>query len=158
MIQRIQTLFLFIVFLACVMLFIFPIAGVYSEYYTYKFFIYEFRNMVPGQAPVFHKLAAVPLLVLNVVVGVLSVIAIVRYKNRLLQLKLVRISIFTEILMIALIFFLYANMIEKALQTVPDYMAEGGIYFPLIALIFLILSNRFIIKDERLVRSSERLR
>ena len=158
MIQRIQTIFLFIVVVACILLLFFPLAGIYSDLFTYKFYIYELKNMVPGQEPVFHKYAAIPLLVLNLAVAVLAAISIFLYKNRVMQLKLVRFCIFIEIVMIALIFFPYANMIQKALLSTPDYLSEAGIYFPLIALIFLILSNRFILKDERLVRSSDRLR
>jgi hypothetical protein len=158
MIQRIQTLFLFLAFLATIALFFYPIAGIYSDHYTYKFYVYELKNMVPGEASMFTFMTTFPLLLLNIIIGVMSVICIFLYKNRILQAKLVRLSILLEIGLIALILFVYAGIIEKNLLTSPDYLEEAGMYFPLISLIFLILSYRFIIKDEKLVRSADRLR
>jgi hypothetical protein len=158
MIQRIQTLFLFLAFLATIALFFYPIAGIYSDLYTYKFYVYELKNMVPGEASMFTFMTTFPLLLLNIIIGVMSVICIFLYKNRILQAKLVRLSILLEIGLIALILFVYAGIIEKNLLTSPDYLEEAGMYFPLISLIFLILSYRFIIKDEKLVRSADRLR
>ena len=73
-------------------------------------------------------------------------------------MKVVRFAIFLEIVMVALIFFVYAKIIETNLFASPDYLEEAGIYFPLISLIFLILANRSIMKDEKLVRSVDRLR
>ena len=73
-------------------------------------------------------------------------------------MRIVRFAIFMEIVMIALIFFVYAKLIEVNLNASPDYLHEIGIYFPLITLVFLLLANRWIIKDEKLVRSLDRLR
>ena len=73
-------------------------------------------------------------------------------------MRLVRIGIFLEIIFIGLIFFVYANIIDKNFSVKPDYLGEYGIYFPLATLVFLILANQFIGKDEKLVRSIDRLR
>lgn len=158
MIQRIQTVFLFIVAVASICLFFFPLAGIYSDTHTYKFFIYELRNMVPGEASIFNRNAVLPLAALDVITGGVALWALFSYKNRIMQLRLVRVAIFADIIMLALVFFVYANIIERTLHVSPDYMGEAGIYFPLVMLIFLILSNRYIIKDERMIRSIDRLR
>jgi hypothetical protein len=114
--------------------------------------------MVPGEASMFTFMTTFPLLLLNIFVAALSIFCIFQYKNRVRQAKLVRLSILLEIVLIAMVFFVYAGIIEKNLHTTPEYMEEAGIYFPLISLIFLILAYRFIIKDEKLVRSADRLR
>jgi hypothetical protein len=158
MIQRIQSVFLFLAFVATITLFFYPIAGIYSEMYTYKFYVYELKNMVPGEASLFSFMTTFPLLLLNIIVGVMAVSCIFLYKNRMRQAKIVRLAILLEIVFIALVFFVYAGIIDKNLHTTPEYLEEAGIYFPLISLIFLILAYRFIIKDERLVRSADRLR
>ena len=158
MIQRIQSVFLFLAFVATITLFFYPIAGIYSEMYTYKFYVYELKNMVPGEASLFSFMTTFPLLLLNIIIGVMAVSCIFLYKNRMRQAKIVRLSILLEIVFIALIFFVYAGIIDKNLHTTPEYLEEAGIYFPLISLIFLILAYRFIIKDERMVRSADRLR
>lgn len=158
MIQRIQTVFLLLAFLASIALFFFPLAGIYSPIHTYQFYVYELRNMVPGENSMFSFMTTLPLLLSNILVATLSLTAVFLYKNRATQAKIVRFAIFIDVILIALIFFIYANIIEKNLGASPDYLDEAGIYFPLIALIFLILANRFIVKDERLVRSADRLR
>jgi len=126
--------------------------------YTYKFYVYELKNMVPGEASLFSFMTTFPLLLLNIIIGVMAVSCIFLYKNRMRQAKIVRLAILLEIVFIALVFFVYAGIIDKNLHTTPEYLEEAGIYFPLISLIFLILAYRFIIKDERMVRSADRLR
>jgi len=158
MIQRIQTVFLFLAFLSAVALFFFPLAGIYSNTATYKFYVYELKNMVPGEVSIFTFMTTFPLLLLNILVGAFSLAGIFLYKNRILQAKIVRIAILSDIILIALVFFVYARIIETNLLASPDYLDEAGIYFPLISLIFLIMANRSIIKDEKLVRSADRLR
>lgn len=158
MIQRIQTIFLCLAFLAAVALFFFPLAGIYSTSATYKFYIYELKNMVPGEASIFTFMTTFPLLLLNILVAAFSLACIFLYKNRVLQAKLVRLAILSDIIFIALVFFIYAKIVETNLAASLDYLDEAGIYFPLISLIFLILANRAIMKDEKLVRSVDRLR
>jgi hypothetical protein len=158
MIQRIQTIFLFLAFLATVALFFFPLAGIYSNTTAYKFFVYGLINMVPGEVSVFSFMTTFPLLLLNILVGAFSLVSIFLYKKRVLQAKIVRIAILSVIILIALVFFVYAKIIETNLMASPDYIDESGIYFPLISLVFLILANRSIMKDEKLVRSADRLR
>ena len=158
MIQRIQSLFLFLAFLAAVALFFFPLAGIYSPTVAYKFYIYELKNMVPGEPSLFSFMTTFPLLLLNILVAAITAGSIFLYKNRVKQMKFVRLAILLEIVLIALVFFIYAKIIETNLMASPDYLDEAGIYFPLISLIFLILANRSIIKDEKLVRSIDRLR
>ena len=158
MIQRIQSVFLLLAFLAAVALFFFPLAGIYANTAAYKFYVYELKNMVPGEASMFSFMTTFPLLLLNILVAALSLASIFLYKNRVSQAKIVRLAILLDIVLIALIFFVYAKIIETNLLASPDYLDEAGIYFPLISLIFLILANRSILKDEKLVRSVDRLR
>lgn len=158
MIQRIQSVFLLLAFISAILLFFFPLAGIYGQAATYKFYIYGMVNKVPDDQSIFTFMTTFPLLLLNILVAAFSIGCIFLYKNRLTQMKMVRLAILLEIVFIALVFFVYAGIIEKNLATSPNYLDEAGIYFPLITLIFLIIANRFILKDERLVRSADRLR
>jgi hypothetical protein len=158
MIQRIQTVFLFLAILAAIALFFYPIAGIYSDTVAYKFYVYELKNMVPGETSMFSFMTTFPLLLLNILVAAISLVCIFLYKNRVLQARLVRFAILFNIILIGLIFFVYARIIETNFLVSPDYLDEAGVYFPLISLIFLILANRYILKDEKLVRSVDRLR
>ena len=158
MIQRIQSVFLLIAAACSVLLFFFPLAGIYGDTSTYLFYIYKFQNMVPGEASQFNNTAVIPLAGINAVMAVLVLVSIFMYRNRILQMRLVRLAIFLDVILVALIFFIYAGIIERTLFVTPDYMSEAGIYFPLAALIFLLLANRYIQRDERMVRSLDRLR
>jgi hypothetical protein len=158
MIQRIQSVFLLIAFICSVLLFFFPLAGIYGETSTYLFYIYKFQNMVPGEASLFNNTAVIPLAVINAGSAGLAAVSIFMFKKRIVQMRLVRFGILLDIILIALIFFVYAGIIERTLFVTPEYMSEAGIFFPLVTLIFLILANRSIMHDERMVRSIDRLR
>jgi len=58
--------------------------------------------------------------------------------------------------MIVGIFVLYPNIVVKAQEAEYEFLT--GAYIPIINLLFLFLANRFILKDEKLVRSVDRLR
>jgi hypothetical protein len=158
MIQRIQTVYLFLAAACAVALFFFPVASFLSDMTYQKLFITGLINMAPGQPSAIGKSLVLPLTGVGALMVVLALAAIFTYKKRVLQLKLVKVGILVTAIMIAGIFFLYCPLIEKKLAIVPDYTGEIGIYFPLIALVFFILANRAITRDDKLVKSLDRLR
>ena len=81
--------------------------------------------MVPGEGSVISFMTVFPLLLINILVAALSLGAIFVYKNRLTQMKVVRFAIFLQIVMVALIFFVYAKIIETNLFASPDYPVEA---------------------------------
>jgi peptidoglycan/LPS O-acetylase OafA/YrhL len=82
--------------------------------------------------------------------------AIFIYKNRRMQMKLVRGSVVLILIMIGIFFFYAVPLLEDASGTLAVY--EIGSYMPLIAFVFLILAYRGILSDEKLIRSADRLR
>ena len=82
---------------------------------------------------------------------------IFRYQNRLTQLKL---GLLNVLLMIGVlgsaVYFIFEGETLSANATQGDF--EVGIYLPGFALILNLLANRFIRRDEQLVRSVDRLR
>jgi len=158
MIQRIQTLFLFLASAAAIALYFFPIAGIYGEQGIYMFYVDRFVNMVPDSESVFSDTAVIPLAVLNLIIALMAFITIFLYKKRRLQIRLVRLSILLNLVMIALIFFFYGRMIDETLHVQPSYLEEIGSYLPILVFVFLYLANRFIMKDMKLVQLMNRLR
>jgi hypothetical protein len=73
-----------------------------------------------------------------------------------MQIRLVRGGIIMILAMIAVFFFYSAPLLEEASGAMAEY--EIGSYAPLIAFVFLILANRGILADEKLIRSADRLR
>jgi len=164
MIQRIQTLFLIIAFIATVFLFFYPVASI-TEYTTvqskaletdyYELYVTGFNDPSPDSIPLLSRYVFIPLIIIIVMMLILIVYTIFRYKNRLHQLKLVKMCIFLNIVMVAGIFLNYPKLFVDSRIDIEPGM---GAYFPLISLIFLVLANRFILKDEKLVKSVDRLR
>jgi amino acid transporter len=158
MIQRIQTLYLSLAFIAIALLFAFPLAQFFAENGAYVFSITGLKNMVPGDPDAFSPMIFLPLLIVAVGIAILDLFTIFQYKNRSFQVKLTNIGVLAAIALILGIFFLYIPMIEKKINIVPDYRKAFGIYLPLVALVFMVMANRAIKRDEKLVRSADRLR
>ncbi|MCX6281706.1 MAG: DUF4293 domain-containing protein [Bacteroidetes bacterium] len=157
MIQRIQSLFLAIAAAAAVLMFFFPVADFYSETLgNYKLLATGLKCMDPD--PKIHTSFwfSAPMLVFILGSAALSLLTIFRYKNRPLQIKLLAFNILITIVLVITILLFYMNSVEKLTGIKPEY--QFGAFCPLINLIFLILANRFIRKDESLVRSADRLR
>jgi peptidoglycan/LPS O-acetylase OafA/YrhL len=108
---------------------------------------------------VIYKLSATESLLLFAVlmsVACLSLIAIFLFKNRPLQSKIVIISILLSIGAIALEVWQIQNY--KSANPITKGTYEFGGLLPIVITIFLILAARGIRKDEKLVKSLDRLR
>jgi len=158
MIQRIQTVYLSLAFIAMALLFAFPLAQFFSETGAYVFSVTGLKNMVPGDPNAFNPIIFLPLIFVAVVIGLLALFTVFQYKNRSFQIKLTSVGVLSCIALIMGIFFLYIPMIEKKINIVPDYSKAFGIYLPLVALVFMVMANRAIKRDDKLVRSADRLR
>lgn len=89
-----------------------------------------------------------------VVSGIFSLIIIFIFKNRKLQFVLGRLNILLNIILLGVFVYLALNISGEAL------VSEKGIgrIIPLISIVFLVLANKAIKKDEELVKSVDRLR
>jgi hypothetical protein len=158
MLQRIQTIYLAIAAIACILLFFFPLANYYSEIQgNYKFYIYGIRSMDPEPAVLFNNFFTLPLIFLNVASFIFTIATILLYKNRPLQIRICAFNVLANIVLLMVIFFFYATKIKTMTGIEPDYNYAGMI-MPLVSLVFLILASRAIRKDEVLVKSADRLR
>ena len=152
MIQRIQTVFLFLAAICMALLFWNPmsfmsISGVDAS---------SLSNVML-QDGVFATEDHVILLVLVLIGILLPAIIIFLFNNRKLQMRLGRISIALVVMIVALTVILffqaYADLPNGTMITV-----EYGYVAPVLAILFLVLAVRSIQKDEKLVRSADRLR
>jgi len=133
MIQRIQTIYLLLI--ACLMsvvVFV-PVAETLSE-------IGEWC-----------------LLGVSTIVAVLSCVTVFLYKNRKKQIRFCRL-ITGLLFLFYLILFLSNLSFPLNLSFLQDYGFRYTVCFPLIALLFGFLAIKGIKKDEKLVRSADRLR
>ncbi len=156
MIQRIQTLFLALTAVLAVVMFFVPLATFLSDFYYLELYTYAFENKTPGSDLQFGIITVLPLILINAAVVIISLFTIFKYKNRVLQIRLVRFTMLLSMLLIVGIFLLYPNVVIKQTEASTEF--EIGAYIPILNLLFLFMANRFIVKDERLVRSMDRLR
>ena len=130
MIQRIQTVFLFLISFV---------------------FIIGLLFILPTNFPDFRLPLYVFLKYYFVFTAVLAFLTLLLFKNRKTQLILNRINIFIQVIATAGLIYIIINSVDF-----NSYLPF--IIFPFLALILLLLSSRFINKDEQLIRSIDRLR
>lgn len=157
MIQRIQSVYMLLAALSLGAMFFFPLASfIGGDKDQLVYFVYELISKVPDSVPSVPFYFIYPILTLTILTILLSLFAIVQFKNRGAQLKMIRGAILLILVMIGVFFFYCSPLLEEASGTLTEY--EIGSYMPLVALMFLILSNRGIMHDIKLLRSADRLR
>ncbi len=156
MIQRVQTLYLLLAAISILLVFGFDIAhyvdasGIESSLSLYKL---EKANGEIGDV----AWGMVPVIVLSITAA-LFLVTIAFYKNRLLQIKLVRIGYALVMACVGTLwYFVSENYWSLDLEEV-DFGYSIGFFLPFVAFAFALLSNRGIIADVKLVKSLDRLR
>jgi hypothetical protein len=157
MIQRIQSVYLLLAVLSLGAMFFFPLASfIGGDKDQLVYFVYELISKVPDSIPSVPFYFVYPILGITILTILLSLFAIVQFKNRGAQLKMIRGAILLILVMIGVFFFYCSPLLEEASGTLTEY--EIGSYMPLVALMFLILANRGVIHDINLLRAADRLR
>lgn len=155
MIQRIQTLFLFMASAFAATLFFVPIASFNNGIDLMKLTAYGVQNQVSAQY--FSNVYSLPLLILTILLLAIPLITIFLYKRRELQIKLSSLNVFLNAVLCGLIFLYYTTNIQKTLST-ENISYLFGTYVPLINMVLSVLAMRWIKKDIELIRSVDRLR
>lgn len=97
------------------------------------------------------------LLVFTILGGILSLLAIFLFNNRSLQLKLTYGTVVFAVLLPVLAIVLLMNSgYQLTGDSAMSYSA--GLFVPILSIVLLVLAGRYIAKDEKLVRDSDRLR
>jgi len=157
MIQRIQSVYLALAAMALAAAFFFPIITYINEGQIWlEILLKGIKDFSSPQLELSNKLM-LPLQILSGIIILLAVSSVFLFHNRKSQIKMVRLGIVLTLVVIALIFFYYANVLAKITSTEPDFN-HPGIYLILVALVMFVMANRGIQKDEKLIRSADRLR
>ncbi len=154
MIQRIQSVFLLLAAGAMALLFTKPMsfASVLGDETNYT--LVEDAMLADG---VFGASDHVILWLLVFVSIALSLLVIFLFKNRPLQMRLSRLSITIMIIIVALAIILFVRD-YRLVSAGAEVTIEYGFVPPILAIVLTILALRAIRKDEKLVRSADRLR
>jgi hypothetical protein len=154
MIQRIQSVYLFLVAIATSLIYIFPFGEYVINQERYRFDILGLTNLSTHE----RLFTVMPVLFLVTITMIMSLITIFLYKNRLLQLKLGRLNIFLYLILIGTIFYYSDRAVETLGNEGVVIFYQLGAMLPIICIILTFLANRAIRKDEALVRSADRIR
>jgi len=145
MIQRIQTIFLILAALVFVALFKVPFA------------ISDKPSVQMLADGVFDVKDHPVLLGLTIAGALLAIFSVFQFRKRKVQLKLGYLIIVMAILLPVIAFLIFTNGTAKI---DPSIAVEDqiGLFLPLVAILFAALANHFIKKDDKLVKSMDRLR
>ena len=145
MIQRIQTIFYALAAICASGLFFLPIAT--SDKVASPFL----------EDKIFNVQDHIGLIIIAALAVLLPLAAIFLFKNRPLQLKLGAIGMLFPLLVIGAGVWMYLKSGTAAVESAA--ITQGaGLFLPIGVIVFAILANRFVKKDEDLVQSSDRLR
>lgn len=169
MIQRVQTLFLFLIAVAMGVALLNPIwqkTGSTVSEMAYLTALEYGEQTTPVQQPGVPPATAPMTMVTSVwylgllifLVGLSSTFAIFQYRNRLRQVGLCALNalLLTAIMGITVYRTLYGAKAYGSPNDQGDFLL--GFYAIIAALVFNFLANRFIRRDEKLVRGADRLR
>jgi len=154
MIQRIQTVFLFLAIIALVLFNMNPywIILPSDNGESFRLMSYGFVSYIAGDATTEYGLYTVVAGISGIAV-ILLLIEVFSYKNRLLQMKLAIGNSFLMSLNLGLMTYFVIS-----LQNEYEGSFGLGLFIYAMAMLLNIVARRFIQKDEKLVKSVDRLR
>lgn len=142
MIQRIQSVYLFLVaIISGGLIFVFDLWRI-SEVKKFAIDLFSDESMLHKSVPVLFFLSAI-----------VAIVSIFSFKDRLKQFVLGRVIILINLFLLGVLIYLSLNL-------PGEVTSEKGIgmFIPTVAILFTVLANKAIKKDEDLVKSVDRLR
>jgi len=170
MIQRKQSIYLLFAAIILSITYFVPLSSFFGEKDSLVLNIYSVESLVPGFESPFSLYFNLPLIIPVTLIVVISIVTIFLYKNRKLQLLLVRFMLLLLLVYIGVYFFYYVDVLEAKSGGFASYMysvpiLETGIQIPtvifiipLVVAMLLTMASKGIRDDEKLIRSIDRLR
>ena len=167
MLQRIQTIFMIIAAISMTLVLFFPIWEKSDQDFDAKKREYTIMNSfdlrheqhdtTTAEIAILGRRSTIPISVGTVVSALVMFWSISRYKNRKTQVKLNALfSLLSAGTFVGI--YVYINKANALFDPAEPGQFLIGFYLPVIAMFSNFLANRFIRKDEKLVRSMDRLR
>jgi hypothetical protein len=141
MIQRIQSLWLFLAAAAIFFVFKLPVAGGRTQTNTIT------EVFAAGNLFMF---------IIAILLGLIALVALVMFKNRANQKRLIWLGILLDIVFIVLMYFEMENL--KTNPALVTQTFKTGAIFPVLYIILMIMAFNGIRHDEKLIKSVDRLR
>lgn len=154
MIQRIQTLYFFIIVVLSSIGFFLPVANLYDPFIA-ELCTIKYQGITCLTATGGEVIRLWPLLIIATLIPLIALVTIFLYKKRVLQ---IRLSFINMILMLGFYVILFLNLWQSTKGTQISWSLNIAAAFPLVSMVLNWLAIRAIGKDEALVKSLNRLR
>ena len=141
MIQRIQSLWLLLAAASFFFVFKFPIAGGKTQQNTISE-LFAASNLL--------------MFIVAILLGIIALVTIFLFKNRSTQKSLIWLAILLDIVFIVMMYFQMENL--KSNTALANQTFKIGAIFPIFYIILMIMAYSGIRKDEKLIKSVDRLR
>ena len=158
MIQRVQSIYLLLASLMAVFTFFLPYAHFYggdvkvAEYAMFG--VFNVQSDILESPGVF----SFPAWALGALTVVMPLVAIFLYKNRPLQYRIARLSYMVNLVYVVYLFFAIDRILATIFEAELRTLYHVGFYMPVAAVVMSFLAVRGIKKDEKLVKSLDRIR
>ncbi|MDD5571877.1 MAG: DUF4293 domain-containing protein [Bacteroidales bacterium] len=157
MIQRIQSIYLSAVVAVTILMFFLPVINIELAGKYYFLNLTGVKQNINGNN--LNYIYAIPLSCISAFVGILSFVAVFLFKKRQVQIKICKINFLLNIILILLVFYFYPDIIIKnKLGSNVSCNFSIGAVLPLANMILILLANKAIRKDEKIVKESYRIR
>ncbi|MFY0651061.1 MAG: DUF4293 domain-containing protein [Cyclobacteriaceae bacterium] len=163
MIQRVQSIFLLLAAITMVAMLFFPLFQKVDTENKERItvsalnIVHDKQNSETEEPEVIKETPLYPIAGLSILAAAIALFSIFKYDNRLTQMKLGALnSLVIAAAMGVSVYYIFE--VEKLLPPEAPVAYLPGFYFTAAALFFNALANRFIRRDEKLVRSADRIR
>ena len=153
MLQRIQTVYLFLALVLTVVCLCLPVAT-FHEAELGRYVV--MTNLWTTTSEGVRQLSVWPMFAVLLLTCPITVFAIFLYKKRMIQARLCTVNIVLVLLWMALCAYYVYSFSAKSENCHLEMAFTACL--PAVSLIFYILARRGIIKDEKLVRAADRIR
>jgi len=153
MIQRIQTLYLFVSLVLSILMLFSPISEILAD--SDKLLVFKSTGLYEaGNGKIIVK--TIPVIILISVIILLYVVCILAFKRRVLQARICMLNILLLLGLIGLVYY-YLSFIFRKTEP-PESSLQLAAIYPVICIILTFLAYRNIHKDEQIVKSVEKIR
>lgn len=166
MIQRIQTVFLFLLAVAVISMLFLPLWSksdaatgetvVLTAFNIKSHVLNEQGEM--GAAGSLPSRSSFAIAILAIAAALIAIFEIFQFRSRLNQMKLGLLNTLVLAALLGTSFYYAAYVGNEMVAGTDNGTYHAGFYMPVVALLVNALANRFIKRDEDLVRSADRLR
>ncbi|MDR0603994.1 MAG: DUF4293 domain-containing protein [Bacteroidales bacterium] len=157
MIQRIQTLLLLVAVICFVAACFMPVGHITSHDTYYRITPWVLKVDI-SDGKIIHPTYFIGML--QALLAIISFIAIFLYKKRTVQSKFCTAAIIVNFILIITMLWVYPNHVFPKITYLSGAEVEYSLWtlLSIVPLICLYFANKFIIRDEKMVRAADRLR